>query len=87
VDYSGKRDRLSQMASRTSSTDGSAAGAVEGKRMSADKRTEHLLLAKVAEQAERYDDAVEHLRAIVSNARSLHLFNYESARLVTQAFF
>ena len=53
--------------------------------MSADKRTEHLLLAKVAEQAERYDDAVEHMRAIVSNARSLHLFNYESARLVTQA--
>ena len=58
---------------------------VEGERMSADKRAEHLLLAKVAEQAERYDDAVEHMRAIVSNARSLHLFNYESARLVTQA--
>ena len=56
-------------------------------RMSADKRTEHLLLAKVAEQAERYDDAVEHMRAIVSNARSLHLFNDESPRFVTQAFF
>ena len=60
---------------------------VEGERMSADKRAEHLLLAKVAEQAERYDDAVEHMRAIVSNARSLHLFNYESARFVTHAFF
>ena len=27
MDYSGKRDRLSRMASRTSSTDGPAAGA------------------------------------------------------------
>ena len=56
-------------------------------RMSADKRAEHLLLAKMAEQAERYDDAVEHMRAIVRNARSLHIFNYESARFVTHAFF
>ena len=61
---------------------------VEGERMSADKRAEHLLLARVAEQAERYDDAVEHMRAIVSNARSLQLFNDEKVpRFVAQATF